>query len=117
MIDEPESDALKSYLEEGPALATSVLALVEVQRAAALAGPSDAVRAETERLLRSCYLVELTDAVLAAAAELASATVRTLDAIHLASALHIGADSFLAYDRRLLTAARERGLEVTHPGA
>jgi uncharacterized protein len=41
--------------------------------------------------------------------------VRTLDAIHLASALRIEADELLAYDRRLLAAASEHGLAVSSP--
>jgi predicted nucleic acid-binding protein len=42
--------------------------------------------------------------------------VRTLDAIHLASALHVDADELLAYDTRLLAAAAEHGLLVASPG-
>jgi hypothetical protein len=43
--------------------------------------------------------------------------VRTLDAVHLASALRVEADELVAYDRRLLAAAAANGLEVTSPGA
>jgi predicted nucleic acid-binding protein len=42
--------------------------------------------------------------------------VRTLDAIHLASALLIDADELIAYDRRLAAAAAERGMVVASPG-
>jgi predicted nucleic acid-binding protein len=41
--------------------------------------------------------------------------VRTLDAIHLASALRIEADELLAYDHRLLAAATEHNLTVANP--
>jgi hypothetical protein len=43
--------------------------------------------------------------------------VRTLDAVHLASALRIEADALVACDRRLIAAAATRGLDVTSPGA
>jgi predicted nucleic acid-binding protein len=97
-------------------LATSRIALVEVPRATALANPAPEVQEEAERLLASCLLVDVTDGLLRVAAGLASATVRTLDAIHLASAVRVQADELVAYDRRLAAAAAERGLAVASPG-
>lgn len=96
-------------------LATSRIALVEVPRATGLANPRPEVRSETTRLLASCMLVNVTDGLLRAAAALASRSVRTLDAIHLATALRIEADELAAYDRRLLIAAAEHGLAVASP--
>jgi predicted nucleic acid-binding protein len=45
------------------------------------------------------------------------ATVRSLDAIHLGTALHSrpGLTSFVTYDKRLLDAARTAGLPVDSP--
>ena len=117
VISERESAALERYLATGAVLATSRVALVEVPRATAIANPAPAVQREAERLLDSCLLVGVTDQLLRAAAELASPSVRTLDAIHLASALRIGADELLAYDRRLATAAQAHALAVVSPGA
>lgn len=117
VIEEPESEALERRLADGPVLATSRIALVEVSRATALANPAPQVRQDTALLLDSCLLVDLTDALLRDAAGLASASVRTLDALHLASALRIQADELVAYDRRLVAAARESGLAVASPGA
>jgi predicted nucleic acid-binding protein len=96
-------------------LATSRIATVEVSRATALANPSQAVVEEVERLLASCMLVAVSGQLLRSARKLAAAAVRTLDAIHLASALRIEADELLAYDRRLLAAAAEHGLTVASP--
>lgn len=108
--------ALLRHLSESQgALATSRIATVEVPRATALANPSDQVREETDRLLGSCLLVAVTAPLLRAARRLASHEVRTLDAIHLASALRIDADRVVAYDRRLLAAASRQGLEVASP--
>lgn len=116
VIEEPESAALERHLAGGPRLATSRVALVEVLRATALANPAAEVRSEAERLLSSCMFVEVTDGILRSAAALASATVRTLDAIHLSSALRVEPDELVAYDRRLLDAAAEHGLAVSSPG-
>jgi hypothetical protein len=117
VIEEPESRALERHLADGPALATSRIAMVEVTRATALANPADEVRAETELLLHSCLLVDVSPALLRDAAGLASRTVRTLDAVHLASALRVEADGLVAYDQRLLAAATALGLYVVSPGA
>lgn len=97
-------------------LATSGIAVVEVLRATALANPAPQVRKEAERLLASCMLIDVSDDLLRGAASLASPTVRSLDAIHLASALRIEADEVVAYDRRFVGAAAERGLAVSSPG-
>lgn len=117
VIEEAESAALERHLARGPVLATSRIALVEVPRATSLANPAPEVKGEAERLLASCMLIDVTDGLLRTAAGLASATVRTLDAIHLASALRIDADELVAYDRRLLAAGAERGLVAASPGA
>jgi hypothetical protein len=42
--------------------------------------------------------------------------VRTLDVIHVSTALYIGADELIAYDRRLLAAAPAQGIIVAVPG-
>ena len=117
VIEEPESAALERHLEDRPPLATSRIALVEVARATGLANPSTGVQQGVNRLLASCMLIDVTDRLLRSAASLASAAVRTLDAIHLASALRIEADELVAYDRRLLAAAADNGIAVSHPGA
>ena len=116
MIEEPESESLERHLEHDLTVATSRLALVEVARATTVANPAPEVREEAERLLASCMLIDVTDSLLRVAAGLAGAVVRTLDAIHLASALRIEADQLVAYDRRLLAAAAEHNLAVASPG-
>jgi uncharacterized protein len=96
-------------------LATSRIAVVEVARATMLANPSAQVREEVDRLLGSCMLLAVSEPLLRSARQLAGAAVRTLDAIHLATALRIEADELLAYDRKLLAAATEHGLRVVSP--
>jgi predicted nucleic acid-binding protein len=117
VIEEPESASLERYLRVhgGPLLAISQIAIVEVLRATGIANPAPEVREAAERLLASCMLIDVTDGLLRTAAGLASATVRTLDAIHLASALRVDADELVGYDRRLIAAAAARGLIVSSP--
>ena len=117
VVDEPESADLTAHLESDDAVvATSSVALVEVTRATSIANPGPEVRTETARLLESCLLVDVSEALLRSAAGLASAEVRTLEAIHLASAQRIEPDEVLTYDRRLREAARLLGFAVAHPG-
>lgn len=116
VIEEPETEALQAHLDgDGIVLATSRLAIAEVSRATKLANARGEVQEEVDRLMSSCMLVAVSAELLRAARGLASATVRTLDAIHLASALRIEADELLAYDRRLLAAASEQRLPVATP--
>ncbi len=116
MIEEAESRELETHVAGTVVLASSRLAQVEVTRAARLANPREEVSAEAERMLAACLLVEVSERVLRDAAALASREVRTLDAIHLATALYIDADELVAYDRRLVEAAGTRGLPVASPG-
>ena len=117
VIEETESSELASHLAEDAVLATSRIALVEVPRATSLANPAEQVQMETRRLLAGCFLVDVSDRLLRSAAALTSREVRTLDAIHLATALYIDANELVAYDRRLLEVAETHGLPVASPGA
>jgi predicted nucleic acid-binding protein len=111
VIDEPESVSLARYLRRTPhTLAASRIAVVEVLRAVTIANPR--ARDDAGRLLESCLLVDVSSELLRTASRLASREVRTLDAIHLAIAESLSADAVLGYDRRLVDAARGRGLDV-----
>jgi len=61
--------------------------------------------------------LELTPAIRRAAAELEPATLRSLDAIHVATAMSLGADlgGILTYDGRMQDAAQAVGLAVVAP--
>ena len=114
MIVEPESAALTLFLREtAHVLTTSRIALVEVRRAVGIANPK--ARPDAVRLLESCLLVDVDADVLHRATRLASRDVRTLDAIHLATAQVVSADGFLTYDRRLASAAQRHHLDVHTP--
>lgn len=115
VIDEPQSTALATWLQSVEMKATSRLAVVEVERATRIANPAEEVARDTRRVLESCLLVDVTRDILREAAGLASLRVRSLDAIHLATALRLEIDAFVAYDERLARAGRTRGLLVVAP--
>jgi predicted nucleic acid-binding protein len=117
VLDEPESAALERFLGDPSGLLTSALALVEVRRAVKIANPDPEVVAETEELLSSLELVAVSTEVLRRAADLASLELRTLDAIHVASAELVGVRDLVTYDRRLADAAELAGVRVASPGA
>jgi hypothetical protein len=90
---------------------------VEVPRAARRASPDEAVHARAEEVLSALDLVVLGADVRALAARLEPAVLRSLDAIHLASALTLAEqlECFVGYDERLCEAAERAGLAVASP--
>jgi predicted nucleic acid-binding protein len=113
--DEPESEALDAELEAWPRKSSSTLLEVEGPRAARRTNPLayDAARA----LIGGIELVEIDADIRRTAAALEDPGLRSLDAIHLATALSLGdrCGAFFAYDERLIAAARAHGLSVTVP--
>jgi uncharacterized protein len=111
--EERESHALIDYLDDEPIqVCTSVITEVEVLRNLRKF-PVDA-----DGAMRGFYLVALDDETRRLASELGTATLRSLDAIHVASALAIGDRDlqFVTYDDRQAEAARAAGLHVVQPG-
>lgn len=118
VVEEPETLALRAYLEaHDRPLASSALATVEVLRAVRLAGLGGDGARRARQELDETDVVEVDHELLEAAVSWTFARVRSLDAIHLASALRVGAREMLVYDRRLAEAAESAGLEVLRPGA
>lgn len=119
VLPEPESAALLALLPDWEEHVSSVIASVEVLRAARRASASEEVARRAAQVIRSVHLVTLDDEVLEVASSLAPPILRSLDAIHLASALVLEPDlgAFVAYDERLAEAARRRGITVLRPGA
>lgn len=117
--EERESAALEGWLatRSGTPVVTSELARVEVIRTCRRVN-SDALPV-ARALLAQLDLIPLTSDVVDMAADVGDTTLRSLDAIHLASAVSIRADlsAFVAYDHRLASAASAAGLETFLPGA
>jgi uncharacterized protein len=114
-VREPESVALRRYLGRRRPLVASALARTEVLRALLPLG-SEAVRRGREVLAR-VDLLRVNDRVLDGAGLLEPLDVRSLDAIHLASAEQLGEAlrAFVTYDERLARAAAGRGIRVVRP--
>jgi uncharacterized protein len=115
VVEEPESGALRAHLGPEPDLVVSRIAVVEVSRAVRVASPGPEANADAERLLSRCTLVDVTESILRNAVGLASAHLRTLDAIHLASALRAAPDELVSYDARVLEAAAAAGIAARAP--
>lgn len=116
VIAEPESRALLAFLERrGGRRVSSALLRTESIRAIAAHGP-DAL-AETRAALREIELISVSDSLLDSAAMLEPRIVRSLDAIHLASALAVGRDleAIVTYDARMAEGAGLLGLTVSAP--
>ena len=117
--EERESAALEEWLlaRAGTPVVSSELAKVEVIRACRRVN-ADALPA-ARALLAELDLIPLTSDVVDEAADVDGTVLRSLDAIHLASALSIRGDlsAFVAYDHRLVEAATAAGLELHRPGA
>lgn len=116
LLDEPESSQLYDYLGTS-GFVSSDLSRTEVIRA--VARRELALIPLAIETLHAASLIALKPAVLDSASRLGLLTLRSLDAIHLASALTIRdeLEAFVAYDARLLEAAAALGLPIASPGA
>ncbi|HLQ34378.1 MAG TPA: type II toxin-antitoxin system VapC family toxin [Chloroflexota bacterium] len=112
---EPESRALEGYLRAWPDAVSSALLRVEALRAAAKWG-SVTVLSTRERL-EDVVLVAIDNLILELASSIGPQFLRSLDAIHLATAMQLGDDLgvIVTYDQRLARAAAELGLPVASP--
>ena len=121
--DEPESQALRTFLDEAD-LVSCELVLTEIPRAIRRAAAHDRRLSVDPLLDRAGQVVDalgllaLDRAVLLAAGALSELALRALDAIHVAAALDLApVDGFVTYDERQAAAARLAGLRTLSPGA
>ncbi len=115
VVPEPETKALRELLWSWPESVSSVVARIEVERVARRIGGGAVRRGRT--VLSRIALVDLDEDVVRLAAALDPAELRTLDAIHLATAISLGRDlgALCAYDVRLGGAAVAKTFEVLAP--
>ncbi len=118
---EAESEALSEWLDariEIPWI-TSALAEIELTRAIRAVAPLGLVRVPL--VLARLNRFEIDPVIRAAAAAYPDRGLRSLDAVHLATAQTAGTSAaltaFVVYDRRLGQAAVDLGLPVTTPGS
>jgi predicted nucleic acid-binding protein len=115
VVAEPESEALQRFLRNRRIRVTSSLAKVEVRRAVRFQGkPADD---RVTKVLARIRLLTIDNALLDTAAALDAAVLRSLDAIHLASAMELGddLDCVVTYDRRMSDAASVLGVVMRAP--
>lgn len=117
VLPERETDALLASLDAWPIRATSEIARVEVLRAARRAALDPAVEQRAEAVMAALHLIRIDDEILSRAATLEPRTLRSLDALHLASALTLGEDlgAVASYDTALTMAAAALGIAVVAP--
>jgi hypothetical protein len=115
VVREAESAALRRFLRSHPIRVSSALARVEVTRAVRSQGTGARLRAQA--VLSRVRLLQIDDDILSTAAQLEPGVMRSLDAIHLASARVFGAEmeALVTYDTRMRDAAAMLGFAVVAP--
>jgi uncharacterized protein len=115
--DEVEGPAVRAYLRaaSAPQLISSTLLAIEARRGTLRISPRNLPRVDL--LLSDVVTIPISDAVVENASRLPDPLLRSLEAIHLATALLIREDveTLLTYDERLARAARAHGIEVAAP--
>jgi uncharacterized protein len=116
LMRERETAALRRELRHWPRRASSSLLRVELLRTIRRAG-LPRLNAPTRRHLAAISLIRMDDALLDRAGDLDPVPLRSLDAIHLASALTLGSDLgvVVTYDDRMLQGAAALGLPTASP--
>ncbi|MGH9416426.1 MAG: type II toxin-antitoxin system VapC family toxin [Terriglobales bacterium] len=118
IVAEAESEALESFLEPWPERASSKLATIELGRLLLRQRPGEDPAPRLESIMGGIVTIAISDAIVLRAGAIQPPRLRSLDAIHLATALSIpGLAGMVVYDGPLAEAARYHGLTVFSPGA
>lgn len=114
---EPESAALRGWLDKRAEAQWVSSVLTEIESFRALARYAPEAVSRLPAVLDQIDLIDLDQPIRMLARTVTPATVRSLDAIHLGTALRIrpSLTSFVTYDKRLLDAAQAAGLPIDAP--
>jgi uncharacterized protein len=114
---EPESPALRRWLDERAETAWISSVLTEIESFRALARYTPGAVSRLSAVFDQIDLIDLDPRIRILAWTAKPVTVRSLEAIHSATALHsrAGLTSFVTYHKRLLGAARAAGLPADSP--
>lgn len=123
ILEERWAPALAAYLSETE-IVSSDLVLTEVPRALRRTSatradlPLESLMRRAEAQLGEIALRSVDESLLIGAGLLAEPNLRSLDAIHVVTALHLyPIDAFVTYDKRQAAVARLAGLQAVSPGA
>jgi predicted nucleic acid-binding protein len=117
IVEESESRSLREFLAERSGKVSSALARVEVERALLRTQSLERRRHLSAAILGQVNLLAISGAILSQAGMVGAPDLRSLDAIHLATALSVpDLQGMVVYDRRLARAAEAAGLRVWAPG-
>jgi predicted nucleic acid-binding protein len=115
LLNEPDTPAIRHELGRFERHISSRLVSIELRRL----GLRVDMLEHVGKLLSGQVLIPLDEEILAAAETIAPSVVRTLDAIHLATAVRLSdaeqLDTLMTYDKQLAIGAREHGLQVLSP--
>ncbi len=115
LLDEPDKGAIKEALDRFDQVTASRLLRIELRRV----GLKRELLDRAESLLANVSLIPLDEQILTATETLTPASVGTLDAIHLATAVQLAKadklDALMTYDKGLAAGAREHGITVLSP--
>ena len=116
---EAETTRLFGFLQDWPVRVSSVIARVEVLRAVRRVASDTTTYRRAEEVLLRVGLIALDETILEGAGRSEPPELRSLDAIHLATAVTVRNDlgGIVTYDIRLAEAARRAGFPVFAPGA
>jgi predicted nucleic acid-binding protein len=110
-------DFLDAHYEQADLLASSSLAWVEVSRVVLARAKSPAGAGQLiDDAMSGIDERSMTADVISVARRIEPLVLRSLDAIHLATAVLIDADLVVTYDDRLADACRRNALAVAMPG-
>ena len=114
---EPESSALRRWLDKRAETGWISSVLTEIESFRALARYAPEAVSRLPAVLDQINLIDLDQRIRILARTVQPVMVRSLAAIHLGTALQsrTGLSSFVTYDKRLLDAARAAGLPVDSP--
>lgn len=116
IVPEPQTESLEEFLDRDVRRVSSIVAQVEVSRAG-LRVRHQAIDGRVQEVLEGMSLLRLNREILGLASRLEPPHLRSLDAIHVATALSLGSelDGLITYDARMSGAARRLGLSILSP--
>jgi predicted nucleic acid-binding protein len=115
LLGEPDAPAVERELDTFDRRIASRLLQVELRRV----GLREDCLHDVDQFLAGVSFIAMDDEILAAAATIIPTTVATLDAIHLATAVHLSRagelDALMTYDKQLAAGARAHNITVLSP--